>query len=94
MMSICEKKISGELRPIHAEQISLYKFHRIKKRQQTQLQAKQVKQDILNQWESMGFLKLNVMDVPSLHPNYTAMELNYDFRKKEPLTLKLLFSKQ
>ena len=42
----------------------------------------------------MGFLKLNVMDVPSLHPNYTVMELNYDFRKKEPLTLKLLFSKE
>ena len=39
------EKILAEMRPIHTEQISLYKFHR-------------VKQDILNQWESMGFPKL------------------------------------
>ena len=32
-------------------------FHRFKKKQ-TQLKTKQVKQDILNQWESMGFPKL------------------------------------
>ena len=31
------------------------------------------------------------MDVPSSLPNYTVMELNYNFQKKEPLTLKLLF---
>ena len=29
----CEKKMSTEVGLIHAEQISLYKFHRIKKRQ-------------------------------------------------------------
>ena len=33
MTSICEKKISAEVRLIPAEQTSLYKFHRIKKRQ-------------------------------------------------------------
>ena len=33
MTSICEEKISAEVRLIHAEQISLYKFHRFKKKQ-------------------------------------------------------------
>ena len=42
------------------------------------------------------------MDVPSSLPYYAAIELNYDFRKKEPyifiykgmtMTLKLLFLK-
>ena len=33
MMSICEKKISAEVRLIHAEKISLFKFHRLKKKQ-------------------------------------------------------------
>ena len=58
MTSIYEEKISAEVRLIHAEQISLYKFHRFKKKQQTQLNTKQVKKDILNQWETMGFPKL------------------------------------
>ena len=59
MTSIYEKKISAEVRLIHAEQISLYKFHCFKKKQQTQWKTKQVKKDILNQWESMGIPKLN-----------------------------------
>ena len=58
MTSICQKKISAEVRLIHAEQISLYKFHRFKKKQSTQLKTEQVKKDILNQWKSMGFPKL------------------------------------
>ena len=58
MTSICEKKILEEVRLIPAEQISLYKFRRFKKKQSTQLKTKQIKQDILNQWESMGFSKL------------------------------------
>ena len=58
MTEICEKKISAEIRLIHTEQISLNKFHRFKKKQLTQLKTKQVKQDIWNQWESMGFPKL------------------------------------
>ena len=33
MTSNCEKKISAEVRPIYAEQIPLYKFHRFKKKQ-------------------------------------------------------------
>ena len=37
--------------------------------------------------------KQNVMDVPSSLHNYTVMQLNYNFQKREPLTLKLLFSK-
>ena len=32
MTSICEKKMSAEVRLIHAEQISLYKFYRFKKK--------------------------------------------------------------
>ena len=32
MTSICEKKISAEVRLIHEEQISLYKFHRFPKK--------------------------------------------------------------
>ena len=55
MASTCEKKIPAEARLIHVEQISLYKFYRFKKKQQTQLKIQQVKQDVLNQWESMGF---------------------------------------
>ena len=58
MTSICEKNISAEVRLIHAEQVTLYKFHRFKKKQQTHLKTKQVKQDISNQWETMGFPKL------------------------------------
>ena len=57
MTSICEKKISAEVRLIHEEQISLYNFIVLRKNK-TQLKTKQVKQDILNQWESMGFPKL------------------------------------
>ena len=33
MTSICEKNISAEVKLIEAEQISLYKFHRFKKKQ-------------------------------------------------------------
>ena len=58
MTSISGKKISAEVRLIHAEQISLYNFTILRKKQQTQLKNKQVRQDILNQWESMGFPKL------------------------------------
>ena len=50
MTSVSEKKqISVEVRLIHAKQISLYKFHRFKKKQQQQLKTKQVKQDILDE---------------------------------------------
>ena len=58
MTSISGKKISAEVRLIHAEQISLYNFTILRKKQQTQLKNKQVRQDILNQWESMDFPKL------------------------------------
>ena len=59
MTSTCEKKISAEVRLIHAEQISSYNFIVLRKKQLTQLKIKQVEQDILNQWESMGFSKLS-----------------------------------
>ena len=59
MTSMCEKNISAEVRLIHAEQISLYKFHRFKKKQEIQLKTKQVKQGILNQWKSIGSPKLS-----------------------------------
>ena len=58
MTLICERKISAEVRLIHAEQISLYKFRRFQKKQEAQPKTKQVNQDVLNQWESMGFPKL------------------------------------
>ena len=59
MTSICEKKLSPEVRLIHAEQISLHNFIVLRKKQLTQLKTKEVKQDILNKWESMGFPKLH-----------------------------------
>ena len=49
MTSICEKKISAEVRLIHAEQMSLYNFIILRKKQWTQMKIKQLKQDILNQ---------------------------------------------
>ena len=53
--------MSAEVRLIiHAEQISLYKFNCFKKKQQTELKTKQIKQDILNQWESIGFPNLKI----------------------------------
>ena len=55
MTSICEKNISAEVRLIYVEQVSLYIFIVLRKSNRQQL-----KQDILNQWESMGFSKLNL----------------------------------
>ena len=56
MTSMCGKRISAEVRLIHAEQIPLHHFIVLrKKKQQTQLKNKQVKQNILNQWESWVF---------------------------------------
>ena len=49
MTSIYEKKISGEVRLIHAEQMSLYNFTILRKKQWTQMKTKKLKQDILNQ---------------------------------------------
>ena len=58
MTSICEKKISAEVRLIHAEQMSLYNFKVLRKNNRHSFKTKQVNQDILNQWECMGFPKL------------------------------------
>ena len=49
MTSIYEKKISAEVRFIHAEQMSLYNFIILRKKQWTQMKTKKLKQDILNQ---------------------------------------------
>ena len=43
------KKISAEVRLIHAEQMSLYNFIILTKHQWTQMKTKQLKQDILDQ---------------------------------------------
>ena len=59
MTSIYEKKISAEVRLIHAEQMSLYNFIILRKKQWTQMKTKQLRQDILNQQESISFSKLN-----------------------------------
>ena len=40
MTSICEKKISAEVRLIHAEQMSLHNFVNLRKKQWTQLKTK------------------------------------------------------
>ena len=58
MTSIDEKKISAEVWLIHAEQISLYNSIVLRKKQWTQMKTKQLKQDIFNQQESIGFPKL------------------------------------
>ena len=57
------KKNSAEVRFIHAEQMSLYNFIILRKKQWTQMQNKQLKQDILNQYESIGFPKLSVKEI-------------------------------
>ena len=49
MTSIHEKKFSAEVRLIHEEQMSLYNFIILRKKQWTQMKSKQLKQDILNQ---------------------------------------------
>ena len=49
MTSVYEKKISAEVRLIHAEQMPLYNFIILRKKQWTQMKTKQLKQDILNQ---------------------------------------------
>ena len=44
-----EKKISADVWLIHAEQMSLYNFTILRKKQWTQMKTKKLKQDILNQ---------------------------------------------
>ena len=46
MMSTYEKKNSAEVGLIHAEQMSLYNFVILRKKQWTQMKTKQLKQDI------------------------------------------------
>ena len=46
MMSIYEKKVSAEVRLIHAEQMPLYNFIILTKKQWTQMMTKQLKQEI------------------------------------------------
>ena len=49
MTSIYEKNFLGEVRLIHAEQMSLYNFTILRKKQWKQMKTKKLKQDILNQ---------------------------------------------
>ena len=49
MTSIYEKTISAEVRLIYAEQMSLYNFIILRKKQWTQMKTKELEQDILNQ---------------------------------------------
>ena len=48
----------AKVRLIHAEQMSLYNFINLRKNKWTQMKTKQLKQDILNRYESIGFPKL------------------------------------
>ena len=58
MTSIYEKKNFGRGTDSHAEQMSLYNFIILRIQQWTQMKTKQLKQDSLNQQESIGFPKL------------------------------------
>ena len=49
MTPIYKKKNSVEILLIHAEQMSLYNFNILRKKQWTQIKTKQCKQEILNQ---------------------------------------------
>ena len=58
MTSCMRKENLAEVRFIHAEQMSLYNLIILRKEQWTHMKIKQLKQDILNQYESIGFPKL------------------------------------
>ena len=58
MTSFMIKENSAEVRFIHAEQMSLHNSIILRKEQWTHIKIKQLKQDILNQYESIGFPKL------------------------------------
>ena len=58
MTSCMRKENLAEVRFIHAEQMSLYNLIILRKEQWTDIKIKQLKQDILNQYESIGFPKL------------------------------------
>ena len=60
MTSIYAKNISEQVRLIHAEEMYLYSFIILRKKQWTQKKAKQFKQDILNQQEFIGFPQLSI----------------------------------
>ena len=51
MTSIYEKKVSAEVPLIHVEQMSLYNFIILTKKQWMQMKITQLKQDNLNQQE-------------------------------------------
>ena len=48
MMSMCKKIFFAEVQLIHAEQMSLYNFVILRKKQLTQLKNEQLRQDISN----------------------------------------------
>ena len=54
-MSSCEKKISAEVRLIHAEQMSFTEFRHFMKKEYTQLKTKQLKQSIFKSTGIYGF---------------------------------------
>ena len=58
MTSCMRKENLAEVRFIHAEQMPLYNLIILRKEQWTHMKIKQLKQDILNQYESIGFPKL------------------------------------
>ena len=48
MTSMCKKKFLAEVQLIHAEQMSLYNFVILRKKQLTHLKNEQLRQDISN----------------------------------------------
>ena len=59
MTSIYEKKNLGRSAAYSCRANVLYDFIILRKKQWTQMKTKQLKQDILNHQESMGFPRLN-----------------------------------
>ena len=58
MTSVYEKINFGKSAAYSCGTNVFIQFYRFKKKQETQLKTENLKQDILNQWESMGFSKL------------------------------------
>ena len=59
MTSICKKKILGRSTIYSYKTNFFIEFHHFMKKKIKQLKIKQLKQNILNQWESMVFCELS-----------------------------------
>ena len=86
MTSICEKKFRQKY-GLFMPNKCLYNFMVLRKEQQTQLKTEQLKQDILNQWESIGFSKL-ICSYNVTYAEFKTLQL-YNFVKSDQNVTKL-----